>query len=364
MSAVTEGARKTDDRIVTKERILGTAGRWRRFGEPTPAGGSRNEDGSVDYGVFGPGSVAWELMLHPVMMYFETLAQGMLQLTYKPISAGIRDRDPISRKAQAGTLTFFDIFDRAQRNSGIHAPMWFGDTATAKRIAKHLVQIHQKVAGDVIDVGEPELGGYQASSGRDAMWAALTEMHSILWLYETFAWRGGKPPRRLPPAVRDRFMAETVAYCELFGPYEDELPRTMAELDALYVKYDALWGHSDTMDTIPETGQSFQQTVLATAKKNFHISQLRVLKQIIKMQLWNIPVMAAMSGKARANLGAGPRKIKLAFTAKRVLMPVFWLMQRRPFERRHMRLLWGPDGVELIESARKLHAQARKDLTW
>lgn len=169
------------NKVVTKERLYGKESRWRRMGAPRPA------SAETDFGVFGPGSVAWDVLLHPATLVFQTAAQGVLQLTYKPILAGIRDWDPLSRKARAGTLTLFDYFDRVQRNSGIHAPMWLGDRATAQRVAEHLGNIHAKVAADLIDSGAPELGGYSANSPRESMWAALTEMHSMLWIYESLA---------------------------------------------------------------------------------------------------------------------------------------------------------------------------------
>lgn len=174
--------KKIDDRIVTRERLFGTEKRWRRFGEPTPAGMSHKEDVTPDYGLFGPGSVVWEVLLHPSTIFLQTIAQQMLQKTYKPILAGLRDHDPISRRGQAGTMTIFDGFNRAQRNSGIHAPMWLGDPYTARRVAQHLHNIHAKEAGDHIDIGDPELGGYAAKSPRDAMWSAITEIHDALAL--------------------------------------------------------------------------------------------------------------------------------------------------------------------------------------
>jgi hypothetical protein len=147
---------------VSRERLLGDAPRWRRFGEPVPAGGATRPDGTPDYGVFGPGSIAWEVLLQPAVICFQTAAQTNLQFTYTPIFAGIRDRDPMSGKGRSGELTLFDVFDRAQRNSGIHTPMWLGTAETARRVAKHLHNVHAKVQGESIDAGEPELGGYDA----------------------------------------------------------------------------------------------------------------------------------------------------------------------------------------------------------
>ncbi|MFI6435757.1 oxygenase MpaB family protein [Streptomyces sp. NPDC050759] len=351
------------NRVVTKQRLLGTESRWRRFGEPTPAGGSLKEDGTRDFGVFGPGSVVWEVLLHPAVIFFQSPAQFALQLTYKPIVAGVRDWDPISRKARKGELTIFDLFDRAQRNSGIHTPMWLGDTPTAQRVAKHLRNIHGKVAGDVIDIAHPELGGYDANGPRDAMWAALTEMHTMLWVYENLAFRDGKAPHRLPPEQRDRFIAEVAEYCRLFDSPEGEIPTTMAELKTLYEKYDELFRPSWTMDVIPATGQSFHRIQKESIKQNFHISQLRVQARLLLTQkLFEYPVMGAVSRKTRRNMGVGPLKGKVAVASTKFMLPLIWLAQQPHVEQRIMRVMWGPDAVELIESARELHRQAKAGL--
>jgi uncharacterized protein (DUF2236 family) len=344
------------DRVVTRQRLLGSARRWRRFGEPVPAGGSMRADGSPDHGIFGPDSVVWEVLLHPATIVFQFAAQGLLQATYKPIVAGVRDRDPLARDARKGTLTVFEIFERGQRNSGMHAPMWLGDTETAQRMARHLHNIHKKVAGDVIDVGRPELGGYAASEPRDAMWAALTEMHSMLWLYESFAFRDGRSPHRLSPRKRDRFVAEVAEYCRLVGAREDEIPTTTAELAALYAKYDDLFGHSDTLTVFPDTGEDFAELVSENIKKNFHRSQLAAAFYALVLDhgLFRQLLAGAVSGRTRRSIGMSPRRGRLAVAITRLSLPLIWLLQQKPFERHYMRLMWGPDGVTLIESARRL----------
>ncbi len=348
-----------DFRVVTKERLLGSEQRWRRFGEPTPAGGSIREDGTPDYGLFGPGSLAWEVILHPATIVLETVAQGMVQTTYRPIHAGVRDRDPMTRKGHAGTLTVMDMFDRAQRNSGIHAPMWLGDTATATRVASHLQNIHAKVTGEVIDVGDPELGGYDANSPRDAMWATLTEMESMLWLYEAFAFRDGSFPRRLTAEQRDRYIAEFAPYVQLF-PHADEPPRSTGELAALREKYAPLFDHSATMETMPDGGHDYHTWLMGNARENFHRSQVRVLlPMLLLFGVFKKPMMAAMSDDTLRAMGVSAKERRRARRARRLALPLAWLMQRKPVERYLMRLMWGPDAVTLIDSARKLHKDAR-----
>ncbi|MFJ2904322.1 oxygenase MpaB family protein [Streptomyces sp. NPDC087212] len=344
---------------ITREDLLGTEKRWRRFGEPTPAGGSSHEDGTPDHGLFGPGSVVWEVLLHPATVVFLNAAQAAVQTRgYSPISAGLRDRDPVARKARAGTLNMLDVFDRLSRNSGMHAPMWLGDSKTAELMAKHLHNIHQRVAGDVIDVARPELGGYAASGPRDAMWAALTEMHPMLRVYEAFAFRDGRMPHRLPPEQRDQFIAESAAYLRLVGAPEEDIPTSMAELGALYEKYADLFAPTGTVNITPGTGEDWEKLAMETVKRNFHPSHLRALiPYVLQTALVELPVIGALPAKTRRSMGVGPRKDKAAVRAAKLFLPIAWLMQQGPYERYVLRRMWGPDSIRLLESARRLHEQ-------
>ncbi|MEU2913933.1 oxygenase MpaB family protein [Streptomyces massasporeus] len=350
---------KTGKVKITREDLLGTERRWRRFGEPTAAGESLNEDGTPDYGIFGPGSVVWEVLLHPATVAFLNAAQGAVQTKgYNPIEAGLRDRDPISRKAREGTLNMLDVFDRLSRNSGMHAPMWLGDSKTAKLMYKHLHNIHKKVAGDVTDTARPELGGYAASEPRDAMWAALTEMHPMLRVYEAFAFRDGKFPHRLSPEQRDQFVAETGAYLRLVGAAEEDIPANMAELGALYEKYADLFEPTTTVNNLPDTGEDWTKLSKEAVKKNFHISQVRALvPYLLQTTLIELPVMGTLPARMRRSMGLSPRKDKAAVRAAKLFLPIAWLMQQGPYERYILRRMWGPDSIRLLQSARRLHEQ-------
>lgn len=344
--------------LVTRERLRGTARRWRRHGAPTVA---TKSDDPAARGVFGPGSLAWDILLHPAVIVFQSPAQFILQLTYKPVVAGVRDWDPVSKKAHRGELTLFDVFDRGQRNSGIHAPMWLGDGDTAKRVSQHLIRVHEKVAGDLIDVGEPELGGYDANSPRDSMWAALTEMHSMLWIYERLGFKGLKRTGRLAPELRDRYIAEVSEYCRLFPHDENELPQSMADLQKLYQKYDKLFGVTKTLAIIPETGENFHEVWQESIKKNYHPSQRKVKLQFFFQEgLFKLFAMGAVSGKTRKNSGLTPGKEKVVVTARVALLPLVWLLQIPPIERYFLRMMWGPDAVELVAEARKRHKAAKQ----
>ncbi|XVV38361.1 oxygenase MpaB family protein [Streptomyces sp. CA-100214] len=350
------------NKIVTEERMLGDARRWRRFGEPTPAGQSLKEDGTPDYGIFGPGSLTWEILLHPATVVFETCAQVSIQGLYMPIMAGVRDEDPMSRKAQAGTMTAFDAFDRLQRNSGLHAPMWFGDTPTAERMAHHLHRIHGHVTGDLIDVGAPELGGYAAAGPRESMWAAITELHPIMYLYENFAYHGDSGPRRLSDEQRDQYVAEMESYIRLVGGGpEEEFPKSMAELEALYEKYEYLFGKTETLDIIPKTGQRFREIVEASIQKNWDPSQQLARDQLNAVHSMDGNMLAALPEWFQIKAGLNEEQRAAAKQKLADSQDLIRELQQPENERRVVRLLWGPDAMTLIDNARELHQKALRD---
>jgi uncharacterized protein (DUF2236 family) len=353
---VTGGA---TDTTLTKEQLLGQPGRWRRFGEPKPAG-TPDENGTPDYGIFGPGSMAWEVILNPSTIVFLTAIQGLVQATsFKPIVAGLRDRDPTSRKSVDGTLTIFDVYERAARNAGMHAPMWLGDTKTAQLMAKHLHNFHKRVTGDTIDIGRPQLGGYAASEPRESMWAAITELHPMLWAYEAFAFRDGKLPHRLTAQQRDQYIAEMAEYLRLVGSNEDEIPHNMAELASLYKKYEPLFNPSETIGFMPENGENQQKLAVAAMKNNFNRSQLKAFVPVlIQFVIFGDALVGAVSGKARWSMGVGPLRSRWTLIARRLFLPVAWLVQQPVIENYFLKRMWGPDATAMIRSARVLHKAA------
>ena len=349
-----------ENREITEADLFGSERRWRRGPEPVRAGGSLLPNGSPDYGLFGPGSMVWEVLLHPATVVFHHVGQQLAQDAYMPIVAGIRDHEPIVRKAREGTLTAFDTFERASRGAGIHGLMWLGDTPTATGMAAFLHKIHSRVAGDLIDIGAPELGGYAAASPRESMWAALTEMHPMLLMYEAFAFRDGEAPHRLTDEERDRFIAESAPYLSAHSAPEDEIPHSMADLERLYAKYDHLFGHSETLPVSPEFGYNYMDLMIGSVTKNFIPSHQRAA--MVSAQLYQVPRKAATGAlphRMRRALGLSPEAEADAVAEIERFLPTAWEMQQPENEREILRLMWGPYGVDFFESARELHRAAK-----
>ncbi|MES1942229.1 hypothetical protein T5B8_18403 [Salinisphaera sp. T5B8] len=91
-----------------------------------------------------PGCIATDELVSNVSVAPSRRDHVTLQLTYKPVVAGVRDRGLISSKAHRGELTLFDVCDHGQRHAGIHAPIWPGDKDTAKRVADHLIKFMRR----------------------------------------------------------------------------------------------------------------------------------------------------------------------------------------------------------------------------
>jgi hypothetical protein len=62
-------------------------------------------------------------------------------------------------------------------------------------------------------------------------------------------------------------------------------------------------------------------------------------------------------------MGISPFQAKVAVVSAKLALPLAWLLQQPPFERYILRRMWGPDAITLIESARRLHKQARAEHT-
>lgn len=155
-------------------------------------------------------------------------------------------------------------------------------------------------------------------------------------------------------------LLNSASYVRLFNAPEDEIPTTMAQLSKLYEKYAPLFGNSETMDIIPQTGQNYRKLMMESMKKNFHRSQLRVLLlMVLQYGFFILPVLGAVSPKTRQSKGVSGTKERLARISRPLSLPLIWLLSRGPFERYFMRLLWGPDGVKLITQARELHKKAK-----
>ena len=112
---------------------------------------------------------------------------------------------------------------------------------------------------------------------------------------------------------------------------------------------------------MPETGSDFHELWKSSILKNYHPSQRKVKFQLFFQEgLFKFIAMGAVSSKTRRNSGITGAREKKILAARFAMMPLIWLLQRGPIERYFLRMMWGPDAVDLVTSARKLHADAKR----
>jgi uncharacterized protein (DUF2236 family) len=161
-----------------------------------------------DQGLFGPGSVAWRVIGHPV-----SIVGGLRALI-------IQSLHPL---AMAGVAQHSDYRDRAldrlRRTAYYVTATTFGDTATAHAAAARVKQIHRRVRGIDPVTGQP----YSADDPATQLWVHCVEWHSFLAAYRAY---GG----RLSPADQDAYVAEGVRAAALLDVPQDTVPVSVAEM--------------------------------------------------------------------------------------------------------------------------------------
>src|SRR5436309_10540841 len=139
-----------------------------------------------DLGLFGPDTVAWKVIGHPV-----ALIGGMRALI-------IQSLHPL---AMAGVAQHSDYRGRAlgrlRRTAAYVTATTFGDTETAYAAAARVRAVHRRVRGIDPVTRRP----YSADDPDTQLWVHCVEWHSFLAIYRAY---GG----RLSPEAQDRCHAE------------------------------------------------------------------------------------------------------------------------------------------------------------
>src|SRR5262249_11565658 len=91
---------------------------WRRGPAPVPAS-------AQDPGYFGPGTVIWRVVLHPVTVVMAAQTTAILEAAHRGMQAVMVNHDP----ALSGRAHARQTVRRLQRTVGVPVPMILGDTA-------------------------------------------------------------------------------------------------------------------------------------------------------------------------------------------------------------------------------------------
>ena len=170
----------------------------------TPANGVARQD----HGLFGPDTVAWKVIGHPV-----ALIGGMRALI-------IQSLHPL---AMAGVAQHSDYrgraLDRLRRTAAYVTATTFGDTETAYAAAARVRAVHRRVRGIDPVTRRP----YSADDPDTQLWVHCVEWHSFLAVYRAY---GG----RLSPNEQDAYLAEGVRVAALLDVPPERVPASVVEM--------------------------------------------------------------------------------------------------------------------------------------
>jgi uncharacterized protein (DUF2236 family) len=161
-----------------------------------------------DDGLFGPSSVAWRVVGHPIAFVggLRSLIIGALH----PLVA-------------AGTVEHSDYrnrpVDRLRTTSRYVNATVFGDTIAARRAAEMVLRAHKRVHGTDPLTGKT----YDAANTDEQIWVHSVAWHSYLAAYRAYA-------GSLSAEEQDRYIAEGVAAVGMIGVPPERVPASIADL--------------------------------------------------------------------------------------------------------------------------------------
>lgn len=191
-------------------------------------------DPPPDHGYFGPGSLSWEVFLHPASQVMIAQITNLLEMPHIVFQHVLAHHDPVfgapprSRQRQGGPQVTF--LERVVRTVSVPAPLLFGSTAEADRAARRLFNYHRPMHGTLADSGDD----YAATDADSMLFAAVTIAHAAWLAYENFAYVGG---HRVPPFTDEQarqYLSEASYLGALMGAPREQFPTSREELDRYY----------------------------------------------------------------------------------------------------------------------------------
>jgi uncharacterized protein (DUF2236 family) len=164
-------------------------------------------------GFFGPDSVTWRIHSDPAFSVGGIRAL-LLQALHPVAMDGVH---------QFSTGFTTDPWARLTRTAEYVATVSFGTRRDALRVVRRVRGLHRGKAAVESTTGR----AYSVDDADLLLWVHNCEVDSLL----STARRAGVP---LTDAEADRYVAEQVTAAVLIGAEEDDVPRTVAELDAWF----------------------------------------------------------------------------------------------------------------------------------
>jgi uncharacterized protein (DUF2236 family) len=160
----------------------------------------------IDFGLFGPGSMAWRMHREPAM-----LVGGLRALIVQALH-------PLAIAAVADHSDYrSDVWGRYARTSNYVVTTIFGSTRQARALGTRVRAIHRPIHGVDRVTGMP----YAADDPVLLLWIHATLVESFLAAYRRFV-------GPLEVGEADRYVAEMISQAELVGLSAGEVPSTEA----------------------------------------------------------------------------------------------------------------------------------------
>jgi len=160
----------------------------------------------VDFGLFGPGSFAWQLHKEPGLL-IGGLRALMRQALHPLAIAAVEQHSDYKN----------DVWGRFNRTSNYVMTTVFGSTEEANALGRRVRAIHKPIHGTDRVTGLP----YSADDPVLLLWIHTTLLESFVLSYERFV-------APLGTAVKDGYIAEMVRQAELVGLRAEDVPATWA----------------------------------------------------------------------------------------------------------------------------------------
>jgi uncharacterized protein (DUF2236 family) len=160
----------------------------------------------VDFGLFGPGSMAWRLHREPALLV-GGLRALMVQALHPLAIAAVADHSDYRS----------DVWGRYARTTNYVVTTIFGTTRQAEAVGARVREVHVPIHGVDRVTGRP----YAADDPHLLLWIHATLVESFLAAYRRFV-------GPLEVAEGDRYVAEMVRQAALVGLRSEEVPDTEA----------------------------------------------------------------------------------------------------------------------------------------
>ena len=185
-----------------------------------------------DFGLFGPGSMAWQLHKEPALLV-GGLRALMVQALHPLAIAAVEDHSDYKA----------DVWGRYARTSNYVVTTIFGTTRQAEALGSRVREVHRPIHGIDRVTGLP----YAADDPVLLLWIHATLVESFLAAYRRFVGPLGEPDG-------DRYVAEMVRQATLVGLPADDVPATesgnRAFIDSLRPDLQVTRGALEAVDTV------------------------------------------------------------------------------------------------------------------